>query len=153
MILNRTYEPCIPTLCEKSTYDTSSYNVVSMASHNETGTKGEDMAVNYLVAHGYDIVERNWRLNHLELDIVARKGTRIVFVEVKTRTSTFIDPREAITPRKMRNMVNSANGYMQQYSLNFEAQFDLILITPGNEGEAHLEHIADAFYPPMKTYC
>lgn len=126
-----------------------------MAQHNETGSRGEDMAVSYLVAHGYDIVDRNWRMNHLELDIVARKGSRLFFVEVKTRTSTFIDPIESITPRKIRNLVNSANGYMQQYSLNFEAQFDLILITPGkgDEDEWHLEHIADAFYPPMKTYC
>lgn len=126
-----------------------------MAQHNDTGSRGEEMAVRYLVAEGYDIVDRNWRLNHLELDIVARKGSRMYFVEVKTRTSTFIDPIEAITPKKMRNMVNSANGYMQQYDLNLEAQFDLILITPGNtDGEEwHLEHIADAFYPPMKTYC
>ena len=126
-----------------------------MAQHNETGSRGEDMAVSYLVAHGYDIVDRNWRMNHLELDIVARKGSRLFFVEVKTRTSTFIDPIESITPRKIRNLVNSANGYMQQYGLNFEAQFDLILITPGkvDEDEWQLEHIADAFYPPMKTYC
>ncbi|MDE6093431.1 MAG: YraN family protein, partial [Muribaculaceae bacterium] len=61
-----------------------------MAQHNETGSRGEDMAVSYLVAHGYDIVDRNWRMNHLELDIVASKGSRLFFVEVKTRTSTFI---------------------------------------------------------------
>lgn len=124
-----------------------------MASHNETGSKGEEMAVEYLVTQGYDIVDRNWRMNHLELDIVARKGSRLVFVEVKTRTSTFVDPIETITPKKMRNMVNSANGYMQHYGLSFEAQFDLILITPGADGKARLEHIPDAFYPPMKTYC
>ena len=123
-----------------------------MAQHNETGSKGENMAVNYLVAHGYDIVERNWRMNHLELDIVARKGNRLVFVEVKTRTIPGFDPLDAITHKKMRNLVNSANGYMQQCILNFEVQFDLIFITPGEEGKLHLEHIADAFYPPMKTY-
>ena len=71
-----------------------------MAQHNETGSKGENMAVNYLVAHGYDIVERNWRMNHLELDIVARKGNRLVFVEVKTRTIPGFDPLDAITHKR-----------------------------------------------------
>lgn len=123
-----------------------------MALHNDIGFKGEDMAVNYLVAHGYDIVERNWKLNHLELDIIARKGNRLVFVEVKARTTTFTDPVESITPKKMRNIVNSANGYMSCNNLNFEPQFDLIFITPGNKGEWNLEHIPDAFYPPIKTY-
>lgn len=124
-----------------------------MALHNDTGSRGEDMAVNHLVAHGYDIVERNWRMNRLELDIVARKGSRLVFVEVKTRTSDFVDPATAITPKKIRNMVNSANRYMQHYGINFEAQFDLIFVTRKADGEWEIEHIPDAFYPPMKTYC
>ena len=56
-----------------------------MARHNDIGKWGENIACDILVGKGYAIIERNWRLNHLEIDIIASKGSRIVFAEVKTR--------------------------------------------------------------------
>ena len=56
-----------------------------MAERNSLGKWGEQVVVDHLVAEGYAIVERNWRLNHLEIDIIATRGNEIAFVEVKTR--------------------------------------------------------------------
>ena len=54
-----------------------------MARHNSLGKWGEEMVVEHLVKEGYAIVERNWRSNHHEIDIIATKGDMVAFVEVK----------------------------------------------------------------------
>lgn len=123
-----------------------------MARHNTTGKWGEDMAVEYLVTKGYDIMERNWRLEHLEIDIVAKLQQRIVFVEVKTRTNADnAHPLLVITKKKLNNMVRSANAYMKLFNSTFSVQFDIIIIS-GTPDNYKLEHYPDAYYPPMKTY-
>lgn len=123
-----------------------------MAQQQTTGHWGEDAATEFLVVKGYDIIERNWRLEHLEIDIIARHRQRIVFVEVKTRTSAEnADPRLIITKKKLNNMVRAANAYMNCFNANFDAQFDIIIIT-GTKDDYQIEHLPDAFYPPMKTY-
>lgn len=123
-----------------------------MATHNQTGTWGENVATEYLVAKGYDIVERNWRLNRLEVDIIAKHRQRVIFVEVKTRTSDdYADPQILISKTKLSNMCRCANAYMQMFDCNFTVQFDIIIIT-GHADNYRLEHFPDAYYPPMKTY-
>ena len=122
-----------------------------MALHNDTGKWGEDAAVDFLVAAGYAIVERNWRLGHLEIDIIAMKDDRIVFGEVKTRKNPDDDPFDAIDRRKMLRIANAANAYMARSPLPHDPQFDLIGIS--GIPEAHsIEHIPDAFIPPLKSY-
>lgn len=71
-----------------------------MARHNELGKWGEEQVVEKLILDGYTIAERNWRMNHLEIDIVATRGEDIVFVEVKTREDGHSNPLDAITPKK-----------------------------------------------------
>lgn len=122
-----------------------------MAKHNKVGKWGEDIACEKLISEGYAIVERQWRLHHYEIDIIAMKGNRIVFVEVKTRTSDHNDPLDAITPKKISRMAVMANAYMQQHETSLEPQFDIIGIT-GNPDDFSIEHIKDAFFPPLKTY-
>ncbi|MCH5248157.1 MAG: YraN family protein [Muribaculaceae bacterium] len=123
-----------------------------MARHNQTGRWGENVATEYLVTRGYDILERNWRLNHLEIDIIARQGQRISFIEVKSRnTDEHIDPIDLITPRKVGFMRSCANAYMSQYGDNFSCQFDFIFVM-GSPNDYTVEHFPDAFFPPMKTY-
>ncbi len=122
-----------------------------MAKHNDTGKWGEELAVERLIEAGYSIVARNWRLGHLEIDIVARKDDVLVFAEVKTRTDRDTDPLEAVDKRKIANMVRAADAYMQHENLPLEAQFDLFAIS-GTPDNYELEHIADAFYPPLKSY-
>lgn len=122
-----------------------------MAEHNKLGTWGERVACELLIADGYAIMEQNWRMGHYEIDIIASKGNRIVFVEVKTRADDYVDPLLAVDVKKQTRMGRVANAYMQYYDIPLEAQFDIILII-GNEESYRIEHFADAFLPPMKRY-
>ena len=124
-----------------------------MAAHNELGKWGEHLAVDLLVTKGYAIVERNWRAGNLEVDIVAMKDNRIVFVEVKTRSSGFVDPLDAIDRRRVSRIVRAANSYVKAYNIPHEVQFDIIIIIGAPEGgdSPQIEHIPDAFLPPLRT--
>lgn len=117
----------------------------------EVGNWGEDLAAEHLVKAGYAIVDRNWRVDHFEIDIVAMKNGRIVFVEVKTRADINGNPLEAVTRKKILNMVRSANAYVQMYDIPHEIQFDVITVS-GNPEQYTLEHLPDAFDPPLTTY-
>ena len=73
----------------------------TMSEHNDIGREGEDVAASYLMQNGYRIVARNWRYGPKEIDIVARDGETMVFVEVKTRsTLAFELPQEAVTKKR-----------------------------------------------------
>ena len=77
-----------------------------MATHNALGKAGEDAAAAYLERNGYAIRHRNWRKNHLELDIVATKDNEVVIVEVKNRSNTqYIEPQDAVDRQKIRRTV------------------------------------------------
>ena len=115
-----------------------------MAQHNELGTAGEDFACQYLVQQGYTIVDRNWHFHHLEVDIIANEGQELVFVEVKTRT-TPAEPRDVVSDRKIRFLEDAADAYIKKTDFHGDARFDLIMLTKGQGGAFHLDHIKDAF--------
>ncbi len=121
-----------------------------MAQHNETGQWGEELACEKLITEGYAICQRNFRIGHYELDIIAMKGNRIVFVEVKTRTNLNNDPIEAIDNKKILRMVRAANTYVTTFDIPHEVQFDIITIV-GTPDNYTLEHIPDAFMAPLTT--
>lgn len=124
-----------------------------MARHNLLGKIGEDLAAEYLIKNGYIVRERNWRINKLEVDIIAEKNNRIIIIEVKTRAlDTIVNPLDSITPAKIRHMVNVANAYMRFNQLLHEVQFDIITVVGDNPQNAQIEHIEDAFRPPLRTY-
>lgn len=82
-------------------------------SNLSTGNKGEDIACKYLNRHGYKIIERNYRIRGGEIDIVAKDGGYLVFVEVKTRYShDFGLPIESITPWKIKFLLKTASFYL-----------------------------------------
>lgn len=122
-----------------------------MASHNELGKVGERLAAEYLITKGYTIREINWRCGKVEIDIVAEKNRRLVIVEVKTRSSDYVDPLLAIDTKKQHNLVRAANAYINYCDINMEVQFDIITIV-GTIDNYKMEHIPDAFFPPLKTY-
>ena len=72
-----------------------------MAQHNQLGKWGEEIACEKLITEGYAICERNWRVGSYEIDIIAMKGNRIVFVEVKTRSNDYVDTLESIDNKKI----------------------------------------------------
>lgn len=120
-----------------------------MAKHNELGKAGEDAAVAYLEKKGYVIRHRNWHRGHLELDIVAAKDNRLIIVEVKTRSNTDImQPEEAVNPAKIKRTVRAADTYMQLFQIDAPVRFDVVTVV-GEAGNFEIEHIKEAFYPPL----
>lgn len=122
-----------------------------MANHNELGKWGEDLACEVLLEQGAVIRDRNWRLGHLELDIVASKGDELIVAEVKTRADRSEDPLEAVDKRKISHMVRAAEAYLRAHDLQLGIRFDLFAVC-GTPADYEVEHIPDAFYPPLRTY-
>ena len=101
-----------------------------MASHNDTGLSGETMAVNYFTEKGFTIMGQNWRHSHLEVDIIASKDGILHFIEVKTRrTKKFGHPEEAVSKKKIQNLINASEEYLYQYPEWKRIQFDILAIT------------------------
>lgn len=124
----------------------------TMAQHNLLGKAGEQEAVDFLVRQGFTIRETNWRMNKLEIDIVAQEGMLLHFVEVKTRSSDeHFDPLRAINDAKKRHMVAAASAYLNYYQLQCEVQYDVIILV-GEPGFFNIEYYPDFFMPKLKTY-
>lgn len=120
-----------------------------MAAHNALGNEGEAAAVLYLERNGYSIRHRNWHKGHLELDIVAAQNNELIVVEVKTRTNTtYAEPQEAVTRQKVKRLTIAADAYIKHFNLNVPVRFDIITVV-GKAGAFHIEHIPNAFYPPL----
>ncbi len=121
-----------------------------MAKHNDLGNIGEERAVDYLRAQGYIIRHQNWTSGKKELDIVAEKENTLVVVEVKTRSTEYFEhPKEAITNAKIRNIVGAAEAYIFEFDLMMETRFDIVSVIPRKDGFFSIEHIEDAFLPPV----
>ncbi len=118
-----------------------------MATHNELGKVGEQLAADYLLRKGYTILKRNYFYDKAEIDIIAQKEENtLVIVEVKTRNSDFFgDPQEFVTKGKIKNLVKAANEYIISNDLDVEVRFDIIAILK-NKSQEKIEHFIDAFY-------
>ena len=122
-----------------------------MAKHNILGKEGENYAAEYLDEQGYEILDRNWMCGHKDLDIVASKDGTLVFVEVKTRsTMDWGDPEEAVNEKKIRNLVHAADAYIRYNRLDMDVRFDIISIIMDDTGFYRVEHIEQAFFPPVE---
>lgn len=116
-----------------------------MANHNELGKKGEQRAVDFLVENGYDIIERNYRFNKAEVDIIARKKDVLAIIEVKTRsTSDFGNPQDFVKPKQIKNLVKAVDEYVTANNLDVEVRFDIIAIVKAKRG-FKIEHFKAAF--------
>ena len=120
-----------------------------MAIHNELGKEGEEEAIRFLEKKGYRIRHRNWRSGRKELDIVAEDRNELVVIEVKTRRDNrFGSPEACINETKIRRIVASADAYVRKFNLDCNVRFDIISLT-GEPDSWTMEHIKDAFYPPI----
>ena len=116
-----------------------------MAEHNELGKKGEQLAVDFLLDKGYVIVEKNYRFQKAEIDIIAQKETVLAVVEVKTRsTNYFGNPEEFVNPKKIKLLTMAIDDYVIKNDLDVEVRFDIIAIIK-QKNEFIIEHIEDAF--------
>lgn len=117
-----------------------------MAEHNKLGKKGEHIAVDFLLSHNYKIIERNYRFERAEVDIIAQKANTLAIIEVKTRSSTiFGNPEEFVKPKQIKNLVKAVDAYVTENDLEVEVRFDIIAILHEN-GEFSVEHLKEAFY-------
>lgn len=124
--------------------------VKHMAEHNILGRSGELLAAEYLESKGYTVLDRNWRCGHKELDLVARSGDTLVVVEVKTRSDAcFGNPEDAVDERKIIRTVMAADAYIRRRRLDLDVRFDIVAITE-NGGQVSVQHIEDAFFPPVE---
>ena len=118
----------------------------SMAEHNELGTWGETLAAEYLEKKGYQILERDWKSGHRDLDIIAMDGDTMVIVEVKTRRNRlFTDPEMAVDYQKITNLQQAANHYVKMKYYDGDLRFDIISIVGTPDTTHTINHIIDAF--------
>lgn len=118
-----------------------------MAKNNiSLGKIGEDLAVQYLMDKGYEILERNWRAYRKEIDIIAIDGKDIVFVEVKTRQEDeFGTPEMAVNRHKRAHIYAAAGTYYYENKIGLDVRFDVISILY-HHGNPEINHIVNAFH-------
>ena len=114
----------------------------------ETGGIAEQLARSYLIKKGYRILSTNWQFSHLELDIVAQLGEELVIVEVKSRHGEgFEHPTDAISSKKMSQVIEAAEAWIHFYNWEKDTRFDLITVTFTGPDQYDLEHYVEAFNP------
>jgi putative endonuclease len=107
------------------------------------GQWGEDLAVRHLQGQGFEVLDRNWRCREGELDIVARDGAVLVFVEVKCRSNLLYgEPAEAVTPTKARRLRHLSARWLNEQKPDgyWDLRFDVVSVlrTPGLPQVHHL---------------
>jgi putative endonuclease len=117
-----------------------------MSDKIKRGNEGEQLAADFLLRKGFEIVERNYRHKHSEIDAIARMGNLLVFVEVKTRSSSdFGHPEEFVDSRKRKKILEGADHYLHETNWQGNVRYDIVSINL-NTGSPEVVHIEDAFY-------
>jgi putative endonuclease len=126
----------------------SQAKAAASAPHLELGREGEEQAAQFLERRGLRILERGWRSPLGQIDLIARDGDTIVFIEVKTRsTGDFGLPEEAVTDKQRRRIVRAALAYLKRLPGHPPARFDVVAID-----DAGPRHYKDAFPAEGWTY-
>jgi len=117
--------------------------------------RGEEEAARMLEQKGFRVKEHNWRLGHLEIDLIAESKTEVVFAEVKARSTMFgaIRPEEYVDEAKRHRMTVAGNAYMKMKKSDKSLRFDIIglLIDPDSMEVTYRNHMENAFVPHQKT--
>jgi putative endonuclease len=117
-----------------------------MAGHNELGKIGEQLAADYLLSKGYEIIKRNYFYQKAEIDIIAKLGSQMVCVEVKTRNSDFFgDPQDFVTASKVKLLVKAMDAFITANEISLETRFDIIAVLKNKKLE-QVTHYENAFY-------
>jgi len=113
----------------------------------ELGVRGERVAERHLRQQGYQILERNYRCGHREIDLIVNRGDLVAFVEVKTRAGGgYGHPLAAITPRKRREIERVARRWQARHGLPGTIyRFDAVAVTLDRDREPRIEHVPDAW--------
>ena len=119
------------------------------------GIIGEAEATKMLEKKGFKVVEHNWRLGHLEIDLIAESKKEIVFAEVKARTTLFGDirPEEYVDENKKRRMITAGNAYVKMRKSDKALRFDIIgiVVNPETAEVTYRCHMENAFAPTIRA--
>jgi putative endonuclease len=118
--------------------------VVRVRASDALGRYGEDVAARHLAEQGIVVLERNWRCDAGEIDIVGREGSTLVICEVKTRRGlAYGTPAEAVTPVKTARLRRLAARWIAERPLvrPAEVRFDVVGVLQPRSGAAHVEHL------------
>ena len=108
------------------------------------GDKGENVALNYCLSKGYELVERNYRSRYGEIDIILKDDQYIIFAEVKTRKyDSIATPSEFVDSRKRKRILMTAAIYLDENPTDLQPRFDVIEII--YDTFIHINHIENAF--------
>ena len=120
-----------------------------MAEHNELGKIGEELAADFLQVKGYNILDKNYRYEKGEIDLVAfrMEPAELVFVEVKSRSSEkWGYPEESVTEAKKQRIFKTADAYLYEKNMwTVPVRFDIIAINLKDKNNPLFHHIEDAF--------
>ena len=110
------------------------------------GNRGEELARRFLADKGFNILETNYRCRRGEVDIVARSGDELVFVEVRTRSgNAFGSPEESVTEGKARRLADTAQTFLQEREMEEAAwRIDLVAVRVDSRGNAEISHLENA---------
>ena len=118
-----------------------------MSQQSELGKLGEKLAAEFLLSREYTILERNYTWEKSEIDIVACVNDVIVFVEVKTRVSPYLnDPALMVPMKKWKQIMKAADYYMKQRTDDLNSRFDIISVIT-NQDYTKIDHYDEAFIP------
>ena len=117
-----------------------------MASHNDLGKEGEDMAVNWLRQNGYEILHRNWRHSHYEIDVIASKNNFRHIIEVKSRYgSKYGYPEDSVSKKKFRNLKRAADEFLYHNPGHRWIQYAILAITLSRSKEPEFFLLEDVY--------
>ncbi|RYG26661.1 MAG: hypothetical protein EOO01_41930 [Chitinophagaceae bacterium] len=117
-----------------------------MALHNEVGTEGENMAAAWLTENGYQVMFRNWRHSHYEIDIIALKDKMLHFIEVKCRHATTLGfPEDSVTKKKFNHLKRAADEFLFRNPGHPWIQYDILAITLHKNKEPEFFLMEDVF--------
>jgi putative endonuclease len=110
------------------------------------GKEGEALAADFLVAKGFEIIERNYRHKRSEIDLIVKRNNWLIFVEVKMRSSdAYGFPEDFVDHKKAKNIIDGAEEYTYQKNWQGNVRYDIVSIRE-QQGEREIVHIEDAFY-------
>jgi putative endonuclease len=118
-----------------------------MAEHNESGKRAEELACEWLVSKGYELLEKNYRYKHAEIDLILKHKGLLIFVEVKYRSGTgFGFAEEFVDYGKKKLIVKAADAYIHEIDWHKDIRFDIVGVYKDKSGNINFKQFEDAFY-------
>jgi len=121
-----------------------------MYSTFQKGKWGESLALVWLLAHGFTIIQKNWFYKHAEIDLIARHLNTLVFIEVRLLHRRNLNlPENTISKNKRKKIASAAAAFTESHDYQGDIRFDIIGIIYGKDEKPEIRHFPDAFFPGL----